>query len=182
LATIDAQKIELAEADTEAIAGKPLLEDPKQLPLAIWVRRMREKGKNKYTLRRDQVQSIDVLDARRLQLVLASYPLGTRCNVRTCDTANPHDPAGYHDLWGAVAKAGPGGLEVVDALEEAAVISPPPGSIRAISDQTRAAHLKTSGTTKFKVAPERIISIEWLEGPREKPHGSSSGWAKETLF
>ncbi len=182
VASADAEKIELIEANTEATAGKPLLEDPKQLPLAVWVRRMRERGTNKYTIRRDQILSIDVLDQARLKQVLSSYPVGTRCNIRTCNTANPHDPAGYRDLWGALARSGPGGLNLVDASEESAVIAPAPGSIRLLSDEVRTAHQKTSGSVHFTIAPERIISIEWLEGPREPPHSSSTGWARETLF
>jgi hypothetical protein len=182
VASADAEKIELIEASTEATAGKPLLEDPKQLPPAVWVRRMRERGTSKFTLRRDQILSIDVLDPRRLKQAMSSYISGTRCNIRTCDTANPHDPAGYRDVWGAVARAGEGGVELTDAREEPAVILPPPGSIRLLTDEVRAAHQKSTGSGKFKIAAERIISIEFLEQRPAKPHAASTGWVRETLF
>ncbi len=182
IASANAEKIELVDADSEQIVGKPLLEDPKRIPPAIWVRRMRERGKNKYTIRRDQILAVDVLDAQRVKQVLASYPFGTRCNIRTCDTANPHDPAGYRDLWGKIGRASQGGIELVEARDEPAVIDPQSGSIRLLTDAAREAHLKSSGSANFKVAPERIISIEWLESRPEKPRSSSTGWVRETLF
>ncbi len=175
-------KIVLVDAASEAVAGKPLLEDPKLLPPAIWVRRLRQHGKERHTIRRDQILSVEVLDPSRLKQVMTSYPLRTRCNIRTCNTDNPHDPAGYRDLWGALDRPSPAGLTLIEASDEPAVIGPAPGSIRVLTDEARVAHQKTVGSRKFTIAPERIIAIEWLEGPPEKPHAQSSGFTGNLPF
>ena len=92
IASADSNKIELIDADSEQVNGQTLLANPRDLPLAIWVRRMKVRGKNKYVLRRDQVLTTEILDPNRLRQIMSSYIKGTRVNIRVCDTANPHDP------------------------------------------------------------------------------------------
>ncbi len=124
VASAGSDKIELIEADSEPVAGKPLLEDPEKLPPAVWVRRLRQRGQNRYTIRRDQILLIKVLNPDRVKQVLVSYPVGSRVNIRTCSTDNPHDAAGYRDLWGKLGRPAPAGLTLTEASEETAAIAP----------------------------------------------------------
>ncbi len=51
-----------------------------------------------------------------------------------------------------------------------------------LTDEVKLAHEKTAGSGTFTIAPERIIAIEWLEGPPEKHHAQSEGWGGALPF
>jgi hypothetical protein len=182
IASADAEKIVLVAASTEPVAGKPLLEDAKALPPAIWAQRLKSHGTGKFTIRRDQVLAVEVLSDVRVKQIMNSYPPGTRCNIRICDAARPYDRTKYQDVWGTVSRSNERAIELKDARQEVVAQNTQPGADRRMTDAVRAAHLKTAGGDKFIITPDRIISIDWLETPPERIRASDGAWDIKSLL